>query len=445
MEKGANMTIAEKQEARLARWMAGEGLNFKSDEAKAAFQARITRFKDVVQLKKTPDRVPVFPFYTFMPATLYDDVLPGDVFSDGAKLAAVWTDYLNDYDPDYYISPGLVMNRAPLDILGYKLYKLPGKDIDPRYPYQCVEDEYMLEDDYQAFIEDPSDYYLRTYLPRICTEMEPFTTFPPLTSLFELPCMGPPLITLGTPPMQAALQKLMDAGKAAFEWGGHIGGFEQGAQEAGFVSGAGGISKAPFDILADTMRGSRGAMMDMYMRKELLIKALERITPIMINNGLAGANVSGNPIVFMPLHKGADGFMSDEQFKTFYWPYLKEVVLGLIDEGCIPFLFAEGGYNTRLEYLNELPKGTCVWMFDKTDMATAKKVVGDTTCICGNVPISTILSGTVDQVKAICKDLIDVAGEGGGYIMSSGCSMDEAKPATLKAMIDFTKEYGVYR
>jgi hypothetical protein len=30
-------------------------------------------------------------------------------------------------------------------------------------------------------------------------------------------------------------------------------------------------------------------------------------------------------------------------------------------------------------------------------------------------------------------------------IMTSGCSMDEAKPDTLRAMIDFTKEYGVYR
>jgi uroporphyrinogen-III decarboxylase len=185
-------------------------------------------------------------------------------------------------------------------------------------------------------------------------------------------------------------------------------------------------------------------MMDMYRKPDLLLKALDRLTPVMIQNGLGGPAVSGNPIVFIPLHKGADGFMSDEQFKTFYWPSLRGVIMGLIEEGCVPFVFAEGGYNSRLEYLNDLPKGHCVWMFDRTDMTEAKKVVGDTTCIAGNVPITKILSGTPEEVKAICKDLIDVAGKGGGYIMTSGCSMDEAKPDTLRAMIDFTKEYGVY-
>jgi uroporphyrinogen-III decarboxylase len=56
-----------------------------------------------------------------------------------------------------------------------------------------------------------------------------------------------------------------------------------------------------------------------------------------------------------------------------------------------------------------------------------------------------ILTGTAEQVKAYCKNLIDVAGKGGGYIMAFGTSMDEGKPDTIHAMIDFTKEYGVYK
>lgn len=445
MEKARNdMTIEEKQEDRFNRWLSAEGFDFESLEAKASYQTKITRFKDAVQLKKTPDRVPVFPFHTFMPMPLFN-VLPGDVMYDGEKLVSVWKRYLSEYDPDYYVSPGLVMTGAPLDKLEYILYKWPGKGVDPKYPYQCVENEYMTADQYEALIEDPSDFFLRMYLPRICKALEPFKFFPPLTGLLELPFAGPPLIALGTPEMQTALQAIMDAGKAAFEWGGHIGAFEKQALEQGYVNGLGGASKAPYDVIADTLRGTRAAMVDMFMRKDLLLKALERYTPIMVKLGVSGADISGNPVVFMPLHKGADGFMSDEQFRTFYWPFLKEVILGIIEEGCVPFIFAEGGYNTRLEYLNELPKGHCVWMFDKTDMAKAKEVVGNTTCIAGNVPISTILSGTPERIKEICKELIDVAGKNGGYIMSSGCSMDEAKPDTLRAMIDFTKEYGVYK
>ena len=77
-------------------------------------------------------------------------------------------------------------------------------------------------------------------------------------------------------------------------------------------------------------------------------------------------------------------------------------------------------------------------------MATAKEVVGGNTCIGGNVPAGMILTSTPDKVKAYCKDLIDVAGKDGGYMMSCGTAMDEGKPDTLHAMIDFTKEYGVY-
>jgi NAD(P)H-nitrite reductase large subunit len=53
--------------------------------------------------------------------------------------------------------------------------------------------------------------------------------------------------------------------------------------------------------------------------------------------------------------------------------------------------------------------------------------------------------GTKDEVIAYCKKLIDVCGKDGGYILSPRSSTDEVNPKNLKAMIDFTKEYGVYR
>jgi hypothetical protein len=74
----------------------------------------------------------------------------------------------------------------------------------------------------------------------------------------------------------------------------------------------------------------------------------------------------------MPLHKGADGFMSDKHFQTFYWPTLKKVIMGLINEGFVPLLFTEGGYNSRLEVISDLLKGKTVWWFENTDIARAK-------------------------------------------------------------------------
>jgi uroporphyrinogen-III decarboxylase len=253
------------------------------------------------------------------------------------------------------------------------------------------------------------------------------------------------MVAFGTPEIQDALKAIMEAGKEAIAWIRHIVDFDITAKGMGFVGGAGGVSKAPFDIIGDTLRGTKAMMLDMYKRPEMVLKAIEKVTPLAIRQGVRGATVRGNPVVFMPHHKGADGFMSDAQFKRFYWPSLKEVILGLVSEGCIPFLFCEGGYNSRLQYLAELTRGSCLCIFDRTDMAKAKEVLGKTLCIGGNVPAGLILTGTAEQVRAYCKDLIDTAGKDGGYIMSLGCSMDEAKPETLHAMIDFTKEYGVYR
>jgi len=164
----------------------------------------------------------------------------------------------------------------------------------------------------------------------------------------------------------------------------------------------------------------------------------------MIALGVEAARSIGRPLVFIPLHKGADGFMSDRQYKTFYWPTLKKMILGFIDEGLVPFLFAEGEYSTRLEVIRDVPVGRTIWHFDFTDMAQAKEALGGIACIAGNVPISLLNTGTPGEVKDYCKGLIDVAGKGGGFIMTSGGVIDKAKPENVGAMIEFTKEYGVY-
>ena len=438
------MNREERQEARFERWMVGAGLEFKNAESKARYQRRITRLKDAIQLKKTPDRVPILPWSTFMMPTL-GGITPKEAMYDADKLNGSMRKFLTEYNPDYYGSASIIANGQALERLGLKLYRWPGHNLPDKHVYQCIEEQYMTEKDYPHFIADPSDWWLRVYIPRIMGGLEPLKQMAPLYGTMELPPMAMFLFTLGLPDVQDALRKLQDAGRLSFEFASKIMAFDKEAQEMGFVQFTGGFSKAPYDFLADTLRGTRAMMTDLYRHPDLVLKAVERLTPLAISTGLGGPEVSGNPVVFIPLHKGADGWMSDEQFRTFYWPSLKALIVALIDEGCVPFLFAEGGYKTRLEYLNELPKGHCIWLFDQTDMARAKEVVGKTTCIAGNVPISKIMTGTPEQIREVCKQLIDVAGKGGGYIMSMGCAADEGKADTVHAMIDFTREYGKYR
>jgi uroporphyrinogen-III decarboxylase len=136
--------------------------------------------------------------------------------------------------------------------------------------------------------------------------------------------------------------------------------------------------------------------------------------------------------------------MSTKQFETFYWPSLRKICLALIDEGIVPSLFAEGSYATRLEIVNEFPKGAVSWRFDRTDMAVVKKILGDKCCISGNVPASLLSLGTAAEVKECCHRLIEVCAPGGGYILAAGSSVDHAPPENLRTMMEAAQEYGVY-
>jgi hypothetical protein len=442
MEK--TMSPAEKREARFQTWSAAEGVQFESTEAKASYNAAVTRFRDVVLMEKTPDRVPVFPFGTFMQPQLYG-VTPYEAMYDTEKMLSAQLSYLRDFKPDYYATPALIGCGKVFDILDYKQYKLPGHGISKTSVYQYVEGEYMLADEYPALIQDPTDFWLRTLMPRGYGALDPLKMIAPFTDMWEVVLVSAQMIPFGIPPVQNALKALLDAGNEAMAWIQKIVGFEMQARGAGFPGCFGGATKAPFDILSDTLRGTRAMMIDMYRQPDMVLKAVERITPLAISQGVRGATMAGCPVVFIPLHKGADGFMSDAQFREFYWPSLKAVILGLAAEGCVPFCFCEGSYNTRLEYLKELPRASCMWIFDRTDMAKVKEAIGDKICIGGNVSSGLILTGTPEQVKAYCKKVIDIAGKGGGYFMCTGTAMDEGKADTIHAMIDATKEYGVYR
>ena len=102
----------------------------------------------------------------------------------------------------------------------------------------------------------------------------------------------------------------------------------------------------------------------------------------------------------MPLHKGADGFLSGKDFEELYWPTLKAVIVGLIEEGLVPQLFVEGSFNDRLDVVvdDEIPAGRTIWLFDATDMAAVRDRFRGYACFGGNVPGALLSIGTPAEV-----------------------------------------------
>ena len=73
-----------------------------------------------------------------------------------------------------------------LEVLDYKQLKWPGHGIAPNLSYQYVEGEYMKADEYDALLDDPSDFALRTYMPRIFGTLQPLGMLPPLSAMLNL-------------------------------------------------------------------------------------------------------------------------------------------------------------------------------------------------------------------------------------------------------------------
>jgi uroporphyrinogen-III decarboxylase len=192
------------------------------------------------------------------------------------------------------------------------------------------------------------------------------------------------------------------------------------------------------------LRGTRGSVMDMYRQPEKLLETLEVITQQSLESALAMANMAKSPQIFIPMHKGDDSFMGIKQFEKFYWPSYRKLLMGLINEGCVPSPVVDGSYNTRLEYLTDLPRTGVIWTFEKTDIFKAKKILGNTACIAGNVTAAQLYTHTAKQIKDYCKKLIDECGKGGGYMLSLGSSVDKCDPANLRAIVEARDEYGIY-
>jgi uroporphyrinogen-III decarboxylase len=435
------LTPEEKREVRFKKWLSADGFEFPNSEAKAGYETRVTRFIKAITCQ-IPDRVPVLLPVAFFPAYYAGKTLK-TVMYDFDELKSAWIKFLHDFELDAFVGPGLVFPGEAMEALDGKLMTWPGHGLaDHVSSYQFVEGEYMMADEYDDFIKDPPGFLLTRFIPRT-TALKGFAHLNPRTLSTHMPFTL--AMQYSHPEVVATLKRLMEAGQKALRWMAAVGEVQKASLNKGVPSFSGGFGSAPFDIIGDSLRGTKGIMIDMYRRPKKILEAVEVITPILIDDAINSAKRSMSPVVMIPLHKGTGGFMSQKQFETFYWPTLKRLMLGLIDEGLVPMPFAEGDYGPRLETIADMPEGKVIWYFENMDMARAKSVLGQKACIAGNLPVSVLCTATPVEVKGACKELIEKCAPGGGYILTAGASVSEGSADNFRAMIDAAKEYGVYR
>ncbi len=287
----AQLTPQERRERWFQRFLATAGIDFVSPEAKAVYKERAQRLVDAYQVRE-PDRVPVNLIIGTLPLQLAGINIHTAMY-DYAKMVAAYEKFNDEYDLDVYASPSVVSGRA-YDLLDFKLHRWPGHGlpVDSTSVFQFVEGEYMKADEYDDLMDNPSDFWMRVFLPRILGVWEPFARLAPLTDIIEHP--NTYFALFADPELRAALQKIIAIGEELERSGEAMAGILRRGPELGYPSmPMGAFAKAPFDTIGDTLRGSRGIWMDMYRQPDKLLEALQVVTKLTVKSVVAHASAPG--------------------------------------------------------------------------------------------------------------------------------------------------------
>ncbi|QGP91148.1 Uroporphyrinogen decarboxylase (URO-D) [Neomoorella glycerini] len=393
---------------------------------------------------KVPDRVPITLNFSYMLARL-GGVTKQELHDNPDKAQELLEKWALYYQPDAAFGIGTFGTHMPSVILGDRQTKWPGYGLGPDQPFQFVEGEFMKAEEYDEFIEDPSDFTLRKFVPRIYSALEGFADLPVLTSFLRGYGGLAGVAVLNKPSLRSALEALLKVADWYAQSATRTAEYARRMEALGFpvdVRVFGATTLAPFDLLADNLRGMRGVFLDMYRCPDKLLAAQEKIRRFSVEQVIQTTSATGRKLIFIPLHRGSDGFMSIEQFETFYWPQLKALMLDLIKAGLKPYPFYEGVWDQRLEYLRELPKGKTIGMFQSSNMFKVKEIVGDVMTIVGGFPVSLLEGGSHEQVREYTRKMCKALGKNGGFIMSASVALDECNPELVKVWVDATKEYG---
>ncbi len=397
-----------------------------STSIETRYLERLNRYVTAMR-NETPDCVPIRPFAAEFVAA-YAGYTCQEVTHDFNKAFEATRKAAADFDWDATVGNMVYVWTGLTQALGLRYYGVPGLDVPPDTGFQYIEPPesraHMRPDEYDALIADPTAFLYNTWLPRVSRDIH-------------------------SAEGQVSYQHNLALVKGAMAMMNYFSAFpEQGARlraESGTVSAIAGIFKAPFDIIADKLRGYEGITMDMMTQPEKVLAACEALMPHLYHVAQSGADPDGHVPIGFWMHRGCVPFISPDQFRSHYWSTLKPIIEELWAHGHQTLFYAEGNWDFHLDAFTELPERSIVFHVDRSDVELVHKTLGDKFCVSGGIPNTVLSYGSPDEVRTWCKRVIDTAGRDGGYIMDASAIMqNDAKPENVRIMTEFTREYGQY-
>ena len=418
-------------------------------ENQKRYDEKLRRLTDALELRE-PDRVPIdadggkfminYAGYQMKDA-IYDTSM--EIYREASIK------FLKDFDPDmvsksganfYGEGPGHALSQSKNMIIA----GMPGAKIDDDSLHQHVEFPTLLDDEFDEFFSDRTGWRIHKFLPRVYGALESFQN---LNLGFDFGAGVGLAMEFTKPEVRKSIETLMEMGDFYRKQRARFGEIVQELIDMGYPDLAGGgAAEVPFDNYSDNYRGTLKSLSDLYIYEEEVERYTEEFHARQlerIRNMNKDGSKTGQYISHM-LHKGLDGFMSDEHYEKFYWRHMREMMQAEIDAGLIPMMFCEGKYNSRLKYLKDSPKGRILFRFETIDMPLAKQELKGVACLGGGFPSQLLQFGSKQEVIDTCKRFLDEAMPGGGYIFRPSAGLDGGKIDNVIAMFETVKEYGRY-
>ncbi|MDR0795505.1 MAG: hypothetical protein LBE79_05535 [Tannerella sp.] len=393
---------------------------------KELYQKRLRRFVTALNNRK-PDMIPVRPFAAEFTA-LHAGYTCQEVTQDYSKGFEAMIRCCKDYDWDavpanmIYVWPGIT------DAASVRYYGVPGVDVPFDRGFQYIEPpedhSFMRACEYDRLIDDPTAFLYEVWLPRASRR----------------------IAGAGEPNTYRSDVALVSSAMAMVQYfnayGPHT---ARLTDEAGTPGALCGIFKAPLDILGDKLRGYIGLTLDLYEQPEKVLKACEALMPHLHWLASQTADPGSQLPIGYWMHRGGVPFVKPEHFDNIYWPTVRPIIEQLWKEGHQTMFYAEGNWDAHLDAFRELPDRSIVYHIDRGDPQKTHNKLHDKFAISGGVSNVTLAIGTPEQVRTEVKHLIDILGKEGGYIMDASAIMqNDTKVDNMKAMVEATREFGVY-
>lgn len=182
---------------------------------------------------------------------------------------------------------------------------------------------------------------------------------------------------------------------------------------------------------------------DLYEVPDKVEAAMRACCDDLIANAVQVCRSNDKMTAFIVLERGSGFYYPLELFERFEWPFLQRYVDAFISEGILPWMHFDTDWGLNLPHLRSLPAKKCVCDLDgMTDIFRAKEILGGHMCISGDVPAALLTLGSPQDVEAYCRRLMDEVGEGGGFMLTSGCECPVNVTAeNLRAMVETGKTY----